>query len=107
MADAGMKMKSAMAVLRLFICLFAFAMAALCAAAPAQAANSRAVKLAQGSTTYRTVSAGNTETMSTSIAFVDLVVGDQDIADVVPLTDHSFYVHGKKLGTTTVSAYDA
>ena len=33
--------------------------------------------------------------------------GDPDIADVMPLTDRSLYVLGKKLGTTNVSIYDA
>src|SRR4051794_37220154 len=82
-------------------------LAAICMTAVAQAASGKPIRLAQGATSYLTVSAGSTDTMSTSAAFVDLVVGDQDIADVVPLTDRSFYVHGKKLGTTTVSAYDA
>jgi pilus assembly protein CpaC len=53
------------------------------------------------------VSMGNTESMRTGASYVDLVVGDPDIADAMPLTDRSFYVHGKKLGTTTISAYDA
>ena len=39
--------------------------------------------------------------------FADIVVGDPDIADVVPLTDRSLYVLGKKLGRTSVSIYDA
>ncbi len=60
-----------------------------------------------GGTSSITVSIGNTETMSVTTSFIDLVVGDPDIADVMPLTDRSFYIHGKKLGTTTVSAYDA
>lgn len=54
-----------------------------------------------------TVSIGNTETLRTPSSFVDLVVGDPAIADVMPLTNKSFYVHGKKAGTTTISAYDA
>ena len=53
------------------------------------------------------VSMGNTETIKSRVSYVDLVVGDPDIADAMPLTDRSFYVHGKKLGTTTISAYDA
>ena len=32
---------------------------------------------------------------------------DPEIADVMPLTDRSFSVHGKKIGATTVSAYNA
>ena len=54
-----------------------------------------------------TVSMGNTQTLKSGVSYVDLVVGDPDIADAMPLTDRSFYVHGKKLGTTTISAYNA
>lgn len=53
------------------------------------------------------VAIGKTETLKTRNAFVDLVIGDPDIADVMPLTNQSFYIHGKKIGTTRVSAYDA
>jgi pilus assembly protein CpaC len=37
---------------------------------------------------------------------VDLVVGDPDIADVMPLTDRTLYVLGRKAGTTNVSIFD-
>ncbi len=68
---------------------------------------SRIVQLQRGSDSPSvTVSIGNTETLRTSNSFVDLVVGDPGIADVMSLTNKSFYVHGKKPGTTTVSAYD-
>ena len=35
------------------------------------------------------------------------MVGDPEIADVMPLTDQTLYVLGKKIGTTNVSVYDA
>jgi pilus assembly protein CpaC len=38
--------------------------------------------------------------------FVTAVVGSPDIADVLPMSDHSFYILGKKIGTTNVSVYD-
>lgn len=53
------------------------------------------------------VAKGATATLKTDLAYVDLVVGDPDIADAMPLTNNTFYVHGKKVGATTVSAYDA
>jgi len=34
------------------------------------------------------------------------LVGNPDIADVLPLTDRSIYVLGKKLGTTSLTLYD-
>jgi pilus assembly protein CpaC len=50
---------------------------------------------------------GKSHTLLTSRGFVDLVVGDPEIADVMPLTDRTLYVLGKKIGTTNVSVYDA
>ena len=67
----------------------------------------RTVKLGDGASSFLTVAMGSTENFATSGSFVDLVVGDPEIADAMPLTDRSFYVHGKKLGATTISAYDA
>lgn len=66
----------------------------------------RVVRLTPEATQSLTVAIGATETFRTGAAFVDLVVGDPDIADVMPLTDQSFYIHGRRLGTTTVSAYN-
>lgn len=37
--------------------------------------------------------------------FVDLLVGNNAIADVVPLTNQSIYVLGKKLGSTSLTVY--
>jgi len=51
------------------------------------------------------VSTGKSENVHTEIGFVDVVVGDPEIADVVPLTDHSLSILGKKIGTTRVSVY--
>jgi pilus assembly protein CpaC len=88
------------------------ASAIILAAAPPVAADAASLSrsgrsLAASGRGSMNVSMGNTETMRTGSSYVDLVVGDPDIADAMPLTDRSFYVHGKKLGTTTVSAYDA
>ena len=79
---------------------------AMIAALPVHA-RERTTSLSNDGRSTITVSMGNTETMRTDVSYVDLVVGDPDIADAMPLTDRSFYVHGKKLGTTTISAYDS
>jgi pilus assembly protein CpaC len=50
---------------------------------------------------------GKSETIRLNTSFVDIVVGDPDIADAMPLTDQSLYILGKKAGTTNVSIYDA
>ena len=53
------------------------------------------------------VAQGKSHTIQTSHSFIDLVVGDPDIADVMPLTDRTLYVLGKKIGLTNVSVFDA
>ena len=56
---------------------------------------------AQVKVTHRT-----SQTLRTAQGFTDIVVGDPDVADAVPLTDRSIYVLGKKVGVTSVSLYD-
>jgi len=51
------------------------------------------------------VASGKSENVHTDASFVEVVVGDPDIADAVPLTDHSLSILGKKVGTTRVSVY--
>lgn len=50
---------------------------------------------------------GRSETVRVDRSFVDMVVGDPEIADAMPLTDQSLYILGKKAGTTNVALYDA
>ena len=40
-------------------------------------------------------------------AFDTAVVGQPEIADVIPMTDSSIYVLGKKIGSTNISIFDA
>lgn len=56
-------------------------------------------------TALLTVAVGKTEDVRTDASFVDLVVGDPEIADVAPLTDRSLSILGRKSGTTRVTAY--
>lgn len=51
------------------------------------------------------VATGKSQNIRTDSNFVDVVVGDPEIADVMPLTDHSLSILGKKIGTTRVSVY--
>ena len=53
------------------------------------------------------VTIGKTEDVRTDQTFANVTVGDPDIADVSPLTDHSLSILGKKIGTTRVTVYDA
>jgi len=72
-------------------------------AAPAQA---RVVELEVGSRSAAVTSPiGKSENVHTEGAFSDVVVGDPETADVVPLTDHSVSILGKKVGATRVSLY--
>ena len=50
-----------------------------------------------------TVSIGKSQDVRTGDSFVDVMVGDPDVADVNPLTDHTLSILGKKIGTTRVS----
>ncbi|WP_420415380.1 type II and III secretion system protein family protein [Roseibium sp.] len=50
---------------------------------------------------------GTTRTVKTNRAFSDLVVGDPEVADIVPLSEHSLYIQGKAPGLTNISIYDA
>jgi pilus assembly protein CpaC len=52
-----------------------------------------------------TVYIGKSEDVRTESSFVELTVGDPDVADVNPLTDRSLSILGKRNGTTRVSAY--
>ncbi len=47
------------------------------------------------------------ETVRTDFPFGDAMVGDPEIADVVPLTNQSIYILGKKPGVTRLSLLDA
>jgi pilus assembly protein CpaC len=52
-----------------------------------------------------TIPVGKSDNVHTDAAFVDVVVADPETADVVPLTDHSVSILGKKIGATRVSLY--
>jgi len=72
-------------------------------AAPAQA---RVIELDVSSRSAAvSIPIGKSENVHTYGAFSDVVVADPDTADVVPLTDHSVSILGKKVGATRVSLY--
>jgi pilus assembly protein CpaC len=91
----------------------AFCVAALIALAlssvPGRAVPSevQVVEIGHGQVGAVRVTLGKSHTLETTRGFVDLVVGDPEIADVMPLTDKTLYVLGKKIGTTNVSVYDS
>ena len=69
-------------------------------------AQSRSIQIAGNNRTVMvTVPIGKSEDVRTDTSFVDITVGDPEIADVNPLTDHALSILGKKIGTTRVSVY--
>lgn len=60
-----------------------------------------------GSVSKVTMQPGTTRTVRTNRNFSDLVVGDPDIADIVPLSEQSLYIQGKAPGLTNISIYNA
>ncbi len=56
-------------------------------------------------TTMVTVTIGKSQDVHTGTSFVDVMVGDSEVADVNPLTDHTLSILGKKIGTTRVTVY--
>jgi pilus assembly protein CpaC len=52
-----------------------------------------------------TVAIGKSQDVRTDRSFVDVTVGDPNVADVNPLTDHTLSILAKKIGTTRVSVY--
>ena len=66
----------------------------------------RAIQLAGNMRTAMvTVAIGKSQDVRTDASFVDIMVGDPEVADVNPLTDHSLSILAKKIGTTRVSVY--
>ncbi len=69
-------------------------------------AQGRTIRISGANTTAMvTVTLGKSQDVHTETSFVDVMVGDPEIADVNPLTDHSLSILGKKIGTTRVSVY--
>ena len=75
----------------------------LAAALSPAAAQTRLVEIGENKVGAVRIAQGKSQTLQTTLSFVDLVIGDPEIADVMPLTDRTMYVLGKKLGTTNVA----
>jgi len=69
-------------------------------------AQSRMIQMSGNDRTVMvTVPIGKSEDVRTDNSFVDIGVGDPEVADVNPLTDHTLSILGKKIGTTRISVY--
>jgi len=51
------------------------------------------------------VPAGQSEVLDVGSTYTDLMIANPDVADVLPLSNHSIYVVGKKTGSTSLSVY--
>lgn len=83
--------------------------ASVIALVPAAIDPAQAQRLLQITGAQRTVSVtvtvGKTEDVRVDSPFTEVTVGDPDVADVTPLTDHSISILGRKIGTTRVTVY--
>ena len=52
-----------------------------------------------------TIAVGKTEDVRIDAPFSEVTVGDPEVADITPITDHSVSLLGKKIGTTRVTLY--
>ena len=77
-----------------------------CLAVLPAAAQQRMLAIGNGGVSNVVVRQSSTVTITTNRPFANLVVGDVKIADVVPLSDRSFYIQGRSNGITNISIYD-
>src|SRR5690242_20211810 len=54
-----------------------------------------------------TVTVYKSRTVSVDKPFTKAIVGSNEIVDVLPISDRTLYLQGKKLGTTNVTVFDA
>ncbi|MBJ7438899.1 MAG: type II and III secretion system protein family protein [Sphingopyxis sp.] len=52
------------------------------------------------------VALNKSQTVTLDRPFGRAMIGSEDIADIMPITDRSIYVLGKKMGTTSLTVYD-
>src|SRR5262249_54094816 len=62
---------------------------------------------APGALHHVTVTVYKSRTVPIEKAFSKAIVGSTEIVDVLPISDHTLYLQGKKLGTTNVTVFDA
>lgn len=88
------------------VALLATALAAVMVATPA-AAQVSSVSAAEGVHAGEiAVPVNKSQVIRADRAYSKALIGNPEIADVLPLTDQSLYVLGKKMGTTSLTLYD-
>ena len=92
---------------RMRLTLHALASAAACAIAAPAAAQMGGVSVADGIHAGElAVPVNKSQVLRADRAYSKALVGNPEIADVLPLTNQSLYVLGKKAGTTSLTLYD-
>ena len=93
------------ALLRNVAISVALALPVMASMIPAATQAQQRIQLVNSRTAKVIVTVGKSEDVRTDQGFVDIMVGDPDVADVNPLTDHALSILGKKIGTTRVTVY--
>jgi pilus assembly protein CpaC len=70
------------------------------------AQSGRVLESEQAPVQHIVVTVNKSRTFRVNRPFATAVVGAPDIADVLPMSDRSIYVQGKKVGTTNISVFD-
>jgi pilus assembly protein CpaC len=91
-------------ILRLFAGMVFVTVGCLMCERDAQAQRTIQIGAAKRTATV-SVYIGKSEDVRTDTSFVEVTVGDPEVADVNPLTDRAISILGKKNGTTRVSVY--
>src|SRR5580698_3484133 len=99
------KSLSTSALLRCAAIWLALAFAFAAALVPVTARAQQKITFANARTVTVNVTVGKSQDIHTDQSLVDIMVGDPDVADVNPLTDHALSILGKKIGTTRVTVY--
>jgi pilus assembly protein CpaC len=80
---------------------------ALCALVTPWGGAARAQIVEGAAVRHITVTVNKSKTLTFPHPFFTAVIGAPEIADLLPMTEHSLYVQGKKIGTTNISVFDA
>ncbi|MEO5973043.1 MAG: type II and III secretion system protein family protein [Sphingomicrobium sp.] len=92
---------------RMRVALLAVAGAAACVVAVPAAAQMGGVSLAEGVHAGElAVPVNKSQVLRADRPYAKALIGNPEIADVLPLTNQSLYVLGKKAGTTSLTLYD-
>ena len=70
-------------------------------------AGGRAQVVEEAPVRHVTVTLNKSKTLTYKTPFSTAVIGSPEIADLLPMNDHTLYVQGKKVGTTNISVFDA